>query len=129
MKGESLFPKLTRLIVQDTRLCFTIFSLFCVLIILLNLSTSSTPVIGIPATILYFLINATFIGHGVFQDERALIRFLMGNLLLIVVLALAGLVVMIIYNLDTNRIVLVLSIVSLFASALSRRKKLRYADR
>lgn len=117
------FENLTQLITQDKKFSFTILSYISILTILANLNLTPTPIIGIPATIIYFFINSTFIGNALFQNEKLLIKLLLGNLLLIVFLTLTGLAIMILHNLDNVRTGIVLSIVVFLASTLNKRMK------
>lgn len=123
MEDRSLFANLTQLITLDKRLSFTILSYISILMIFINLNLTSTPIIGTPATIIYFLINSTFIGMALFQNENLFVKLLLGTLLLVVILGLTGLVVMVLYNLDTLRSAIVLCITAFFASVLNKGMK------
>jgi len=129
LENKSLFANLAQLITQDKKFSFTILSYISVLAIFINLSLTPTPIIGTPATIIYLLVNSTFLGNALFQDEKLLIKLLLGNLLLIVILTLTGLTIMILYNLDTLRTAMVLSIVTLITSTLNKRMKPRNATK
>ena len=94
-----------------------------ILMIFINLNFTPTPIIGAPATIIYLLINSTFIGTALFQNENLLVKLLLGTLLLIVILGLTGLGVMILYNLDNLRSAIVLCITAFFASVLNKGMK------
>ncbi len=102
-------------------------SYISILMIFINLNLTSTPIIGVPATIIYFLINSTFIGMALFQNENLLVKLLLGTLLLIVILGLTGLAVMIIYNLDNLRSAIVLCITTFIASVLNKGMKSKNA--
>lgn len=115
--------KIQELIVRDEKLLFTIVSYITILMIFINLNFTLSPVIGIPASIVYFLINGMFLGHIFFEKQDFFFRFMLGNLLLIVFLALVAWAVMIIYNLDTMSSTLVLCIVTAFCSFLNKRIK------
>ena len=129
MENRSLFTNLTQLITLDKKLSFTILSYISILTIFINLSLTSTPIIGVPATIIYFLINSAFIGMALFQNENLLLKLLLGALLLIVILGLTGLAVMILYNLDNLRSAIVLSITTSIASVLNKRMKSKNATK
>lgn len=123
VKNKSVFINLTQLIAQDKTFLFTMTSYTSILAIFLNLSTVQSPIIGIAASIIYLLINATFIGQALFQNENLFTRFLLGTMLLIVILGLVGLAIMILHNLDSVGTAVVLSITTLFASLLNRKVK------
>lgn len=121
MERNSRFLKLQELIVGDRKLVFTTVSYIMILIVFINLNFILSPVIGIPASIVYFLINGMFLGHVFFEKQDFFLRFMLGNLALIVLLALVAWVVMIIYNLDIIRSVLVLCTVTAICSFLNRK--------
>ena len=127
MEHKSLFTNLTQLITLDKKLSFTLLSYISILMIFINLNLTSTPIIGVPATIIYFLINSTFIGTALFQNENLLVKLLLGALLLIVILGLTGLAVMILYNLDNLRSAIVLGITTFIASVLNKGMKSKNA--
>lgn len=123
MQRNSHFLKLEKLIVCDRKLLFTTISYIMILMIFINVDFILSPAIGIPASIFYFLINGMFVGHSFFEKQEIFFRFILGNLLLIVFLALVAWAVMIIYNLDTMSSTLVLCIVTAFCSFLNKRIK------
>ena len=123
MERNSHFLKLQELTVSDRKLLFTTVSYIMILIIFINLNFTLSPVIGTPASIVYFLINGMFLGHVFFEKQDLFLRFMLGNLLLIVLLASVAWAVMIIYNLDTIRSTLVLCIVTAVCSFLNKRVK------
>jgi len=110
-------------IVRDEKLVFTSVSFIMILIIFINLNFYFSPAIGTIATIVYFLINGTILGHVFFEREGLFLRFMLGNLLLITCLALIAWVVMTIYNLDIAGSTLVLCIVTILASLLNKRNE------
>ena len=123
MGEKSLFLNLTQLIAQDKKYLFSTLSFLSVLAIFINLNFAQSPIIGITASAIYFLINATFLGRAFFESEKLFIRFLLGILLLIVLLGLVGLTVMLLYNLDNLRSAITLCIPPFCASLLNRRMK------
>jgi len=110
-------------IIRDEKLLFTIVSYIMILMIFINLNFYFSPAIGTIASVAYFLINGTFLGRAFFEKEDLFLRFMLGNLLLVTFLALIAWVVMIVYNLDIARSILVLCIVTALASLLNKRKK------
>ena len=123
MEGISHFLKLQELIVRDRKLLFTIISYIMILMIFVNLNFALSPGIGILASIVYFLINGTFLGRSFFEKQDLFFRFILGNLLLVVFLASVAWAVMIIYNLDVIRSTLVLCIVTALCSFLNKRRE------
>lgn len=123
MKNRSVFLNLQYLITRDQKFLFTLLSYIATLVVFVNISLSNSLVIGILASATYFLINATYLGHALFKKENAFIAFMMGTLLLIVILGLVAWAVMISYNLDNIRSVIVLFITASLASILNRKVK------
>jgi len=112
LKTGSQLTKIRDSIARNTKLVFTIISYIIVLTIFINLSATRLPLIGMVASLIYFLINGTILGHALFEKEGSLLRFILGNLLLIMLIGLIGWMVMIAFNLDILRSVIVLSIVT-----------------
>jgi len=116
MQNKITFGKVEETVLHDKNFLFTMLSYIMVLLVFINVSVVHSPVIGIAASSLYFLINAIFLGNVFFEKEAPLSRFMLGSLLLIVFLGLIGLTVMMIYNLDAIRSAIVLCIVSTLSS-------------
>ena len=128
MKNRSLLVIMEERIARDEKFLFTTVSFAVTLLIFLNLYFSLTPAMGATASILYFLINGTFLGHAFFEKENRFLRFMLGNLLLIIFLGLIAWATMIIfYNLDIVRSALVLFIVSTSSSLLNKRMRWKNA--
>lgn len=125
MQRNSHFLKLEKLIVRDHNFIFTIFSFLLILIIYLNLSFSSSPIIGTAASLTFFMINGTFLGHAFSEKQAPLFRLMFGTLLLIMLLGFVGWLAVIIYNLDIIRFTLVLFIVTTLSSLINRKVKNR----
>ena len=123
MKNKSVFMNLEYLIARDQKFVFTMLSYIAIFAIFVNMSLTDSPVIGIAASAMYFLINATYFGHAIFERENIFIRFMLGNLILIVILGSVAWAVMILYNLDNIRSAMVLFITASFASLLNRKVK------
>jgi len=116
------------LIIRDEKLLFTTVSYIVTLMIFVNLALSISWVIGTTASIIYFLINATFLGRAFFEKEDLFSRFMLGNLLLIIFLGLIAWAIMVIfYNLDTIRSTLVLCTVATASSVLNKGMKRKNA--
>lgn len=111
------------LITRDQKFAFTILSYITILLIFVNMSLVNSPAIGIVASTIYFLINATYLSHALFRRENTFVGFLQGTLLLIVILGLVAWTVMVLYNLNNIGSVFVLGITASFASLLNRRVK------
>jgi membrane protein DedA with SNARE-associated domain len=86
----------------------------------MNLKFTTSPIIGTSTSIVYFLINGMFLGNVFFEKQQLFLRFIFGNLLLIVLLALVAWAVMIIYNLDTIMSAFVLCVVTAVCSFLNK---------
>ena len=123
MESNFRYKKLEELIVRDHNFVFTIFSFLLILIIYLNLSFTSSPIIGTAASLAYFIINGIFLGHAFFEKENAFLSFLLGSFLFIVFLGLVAWIVMILHNLDIVRSAIVLCIATALSSFLNRRMK------
>ena len=123
MKTKSAFMNLHYLITRDQNFVFTIVSYIAILLIFINMSLTTSPAIGIFASAIYLLINATYLGHAFFEKEYTFVGFMLGVLLLIVILGLVAWAVMILYNLNNVGSVIVLFITSSFASFLNRKVK------
>ena len=91
--------------------------------IYINLNAFHSSVLGIAASVLYFLINGIFLGHAFFEKEATFFRLMFGILLLIMLLGFVGLLAVIVYNLDVIRFTLVLFIAATLSSLLNRRVK------
>ena len=123
MEGNSHFLRLQELIVRDHNFIFTISSFLLILVIYLNLSFASLSIIGIVASLAFFMINGIFLGHAFFEKEASLFRLMLGILLLIMLLGFVGWLAIIIYNLDIIRFTLVLFIVTTISSLINRKVK------
>jgi hypothetical protein len=111
------------LIAQDRKLLFTLTSYVLVLAIYANSVAFQTPILGIAASILYFVINGIFLGHAFFEKEGSFLRLMFGILILIMLLGFAGWLELIVYNLDVFRFTLALAVVTTVSSILHRRLK------
>jgi hypothetical protein len=108
-------------IVQDKNHFYTFVSYFAVLVVFINLSSIESPLIGPPASVVYFLINSIFVGCAFFEKEPRFFRLVFGVLLLIMLLGFVGWLIMIIYNLDAIRLSLALAVTTTTCSLLNRR--------
>ena len=127
MKDKSVFMNLQHLITRDQNFLFTILSYITILIIFVNTSLTNSPAMGLVTSAIYFLINATYFGHALFEREDLFVRFMLGNLLLIAILGLVAWAVMILYNLGNVGSLIVLSITASLASYLNRKAKSKNA--
>lgn len=123
MKNKSISMNLHHRITRDQKFLFTILSYITILVVFVNISLTNSPLIGLVASAIYFLINATYFGHALFEKENAFIAFMLGSLLLVVILGLVAWAVMISFNLDNIRSVIVLFVTASFASLLNRKVK------
>lgn len=113
------------LVSRDESFLFTMVSFAVIGIMFLNLTFFRSVVVGVVASVGYFLVNGIFLGSAFFEDEDVLLRVILGNLLLLASLGFVGWLVMIIYNLDILRSVLVLCVVTVFSSLINRLRKRR----
>ncbi len=123
MKTRSGFDKIEQRITRDEKMLFTLVSYVVVLTIFINLSRFQSPILGLLASAIYFLINGIFLGHVFFEKEIAFFRLMYGLLLLIMLLGFVGWLAVVIYNLDVMRFTLVLFIVTTLSSLLNRKVK------
>jgi len=125
MKRAFGFGTIEKSVVDDKRLLYTIASYSAVLAIFANLSSLQSPFIGPMMSIIYFVINALFLGNALVKKEEAFFRFMFGMLSLILLLGFVGWLTLIIYNLDIARVTLVLLAVATLSSLLNMRMKNR----
>lgn len=121
MKNTSRFVIIEELIVRDEKLLFTMVSYIATLMIFINLNFSLSPAIGTTASIIYLLINGTFLGRAFFEKEDIFVRLMLGILLLVAVLGILAWAMMIVYNLDMIQTTLALSVVTALCSFLNKR--------
>jgi hypothetical protein len=105
--------KLKHVTIENKTLVFTALSFLAVFIIFINTTFAGSPVTGLIALSIYFLINSTFWGNAFFEEENILIKLAMGSLLVVAFIALIGWLILIIYNLNILNTVLALSIVAI----------------
>jgi len=79
-----------------------------------------SPILGVMFTVVYFLINTTFLENAVFKEKEIFMRFGLGGLLLIALLGLVGWVTLITYNLDIIRSTIVFLVVGALSSIANR---------
>lgn len=127
MKGALRFADIERSVMQDRNFLFTIVSYSVIFAIFLNLNSIQSPLIGFMASVIYFLIDAVFLGNAFFKKEDTFFRLTLGILLLAVLLGFVGWLTLIIYNLDATRVTLVLLVVATFSSLFNRRMNHRNA--
>jgi len=121
MKMKTL-EEIQQLITQDKKLHTSIVSFTLILIIFLNLNFLASPIIGITASALFFLINATFLAQIFFEKQKPFLKLFLGTALLTALLGIISWTTMIIYNLDTLRSTIALAIFATFSASLSKLK-------
>lgn len=119
---EIRLERIQKSVVRDEKFLYTILSYAMVLLIFTNLNVIHSPIVGSMASLLYFLINGIFLGSAFFRKEDLFFKWLLGSLLLIVFLGFFGWVVLIVYNLDIIRSMIVLCVVATSSSLLNRFK-------
>jgi len=97
-------------------------SFIAIAFIFVNLSALHSPLVGTVVFITYVLINGYFLSNAFFEKEPRFLKLILGTLLLIVILGLAGWLAMIIYNLDDNKTIIVLSVTALVCAFTSLKK-------
>jgi len=122
------FDILEKSIVQDKNFLCTIVSYSIILAIFLNLNSFQSPFIGMIAFVIYYVINAVFLGNAFFEKENTFFRLMFGVLLLTLFLGFVGWLALIIYNLDATRVTLVLLVTATLSSLLNKRMKRRDAS-
>lgn len=120
MENQTVFHRMEELITTDKNRLATLISYAAVFLIFANLTFFRSPILGIPSTLTYFLINVVFVGQAFFQKERPFLRLMLGTLLLIAFLGLVSWATMIICNLDDVRSAMVLFIVATVSSIMSK---------
>lgn len=120
MKRKLHLSKLENLIASDQKFSFTLISYATISTIFINLSVTHSPLIGGLTSLVYLSINGTFLGRAFFEKEELFLRFMLGNLLLVVLLGFVGWLTMIIYNLDVTRTAIAIFIVATTASLINR---------
>ena len=129
MKQALRFDIIEKSVIQDRSFLYTTASYSVILAIFVNLNSFQSPLIGLTASFIYFVINAVFLGNAFFKKENAFFRLMFGILLLIILLGFIGWLTLIIYNLDALRVTLVLLVVATLSSLLNRRMKHRNATK
>jgi hypothetical protein len=128
MDVTSTSCRIQTLIVQDKNFVFTIFSCTMVLLIFLNLSLISSPIIGTFTSLVYILINGIFLGSAFFKDtENLYVKFMLGTLTLTMLLATIAWVGVVAVNIDVIRTTIVLVTVTILCSLLNTHYKRKSA--
>ena len=120
MGNQTVFHRMEELITTDKNLLATLVSYVSVFLIFINLTFFRSPILGIPSTLTYFLINLVFVEQAFFQKEKPFLRLMLGTLLLIAFLGLVSWAIMIIYNLDAIRSTIALFIVATVSSIMHK---------
>lgn len=121
-KVEKCKSKESKRLIASKRILIT-FSYVMILVIFANLTIFHSPLIGAIAFVSLLLVNGNFLGQLFFQEERSFVKRFLEMLLFIAFLGGAGWFVMILYNLDSLRVVIALLIVVSFVSFLSLKIK------
>ena len=120
MENQNIFHRMEESIINDKNLLATLVSYAAVFLIFTNLTIVRSPILGIPLTLTYFLVNVVFVGQAFFQKEKPFLRLMLGTMLLIAFLGLVSWAIMIIYNLDAIRSTIVLFIVATVSSIMHK---------
>lgn len=122
MSRASRFDILEKSVVQDRNFLCTTVSYAVTFVVFLNLNNLQSPLLGLMSFIIYFVINAMFLGNALFRKEETFLRLMFGILLLTMFLGFIGWLTLIIYNLDATRVTLVLFVVATLSSLFNRRR-------
>jgi len=125
MNDAFRLTRVEKLIVQDKRLSFTLVSYVLVLVIYANLNVVQSPILGVAASSVFFLIDVVFLGYAFFEREEAFFRVMLGIIALVLVLGFFGWLAVIIYDLDIFRFTLVLFATATFSSFSSKMGRIR----
>lgn len=120
MQTKDLFQRAEKLIINDRKLVATLASYVAIFLIFMNLTFLRSPILGVMASLTFFLINGIFLGQAFFQKEKTLLRLMLGSLLLIAFLGLVSWAIMIIYNLDDIRSAMALFTVATISSVINK---------
>jgi hypothetical protein len=127
ISDKTRFDKLEQSIVHDEKFLWTIFSYVMTFLIFLNINTLRLPAVGVVVSFVFFLINSLFLGGAFFEDKEPFLRFAFGGLLLAATIGIVGWTILIIYNLDTIRSVIVLFIVGAISSIANRASRYTFS--
>jgi len=108
MESASKFSAIEGSITQNSKLAFTAVSYATVLLIFLNLNSLNSPAFGAAATLIYLIINGTFLANAFFKDETLFVRCMLGNLVLIFLLGTIAWLAMATYRIDISGTAIVL---------------------
>jgi hypothetical protein len=120
MVNKYIFQRMNKFIIDDEKLAATLVSYATIILIFINLTVIHSPILGLTASLTFFLINAIFMGQAFFQKEKPFLRLMLGTLLLIALLCLVSWATMIIYNLDETRSTMALFIVATVSSIINK---------
>lgn len=124
MEVISIFYRIENLIIQDKNFAFTAFSYIMVGLVFTNLSLFSSPILGIFASLTYFLINGIFLGNAFSKDIKNLyVKFMFGSFILIMLLGTIAWLTVVVTNMDVIKTTIVLVAVTTLCSFLNIRDK------
>lgn len=112
--------KLESYIIQDKYFISSFLSYAALAAILVNMIIIKSPILGLLATLSYFLINGVFLGTAFFAKENGFLKLMLGILLLTMLLGLVGWITIILYALNTVTLILSLVVVATVSSVLRR---------
>lgn len=121
-----MFQEAERIVVRDGKLLFTQLSLLSVFLTFVNMVFIRSAVLGIAPSLIYFLINAMFLGNAFFDDEAPFARLGLGSLLLTATIGLIGWAILIAFGLDVLLTTLTLCIVTALCSIANRLARYRF---
>lgn len=111
------------MIARNGKFLLTILSFTMILMIFINLSAVHSLLLGVIASVTYFLTNGSLLGRVFFEKEPLHLKLMFGNLLFLVLLGFVSWLVMIAYNLDVVRSVIALCIATTLSSLMGLKVK------
>jgi len=112
--------KLESYILRDRFFLFSLLSYGAAAAIFMNTTIFESTALGLLSTLVYFLINAVFLGTTFFAKEDSFFRLTLGILLLITFLGLLGWIMIVLYTFNAVTLTLALVIVATVSSVLKR---------
>ena len=95
-----MFEDIKEKITQREKLLFTILSFIPVLVIFVNSNTVESFFVGIPAFLIYLLVNGEIVGRAFFEEEEPFFRLAFGLFTFIILMAFTGILSVLILQIE-----------------------------
>jgi len=95
-----MFEYMKERITQREKFLFTILPFVPVLVIFVNSNTLKSFFVGIPAFLIYLLVNGEIVGRAFFEEEGSFFRLTFGLFAFIVLMALTGIFSVVIFQIE-----------------------------